>query len=223
MIRKKLRAAARKAALRAFKMEEQAKARETNSTDMDSAPYNPDLIPRVVQGSGDTPGPNHGTLIGRTWVSAQLAGGVSPLLVDIRPPEEWSAGYLPGALLLPGHQVAKDSSPLGSNKKIRVTIYDATGGPLAEEVAERLRTDGFALARSLQGGWAEWVEHSEPVYSPEPVAEASHQLGQAVELVDGRRGRVQSVALVNGVASYTILLEGEAGPAAEFQEEDLRS
>jgi rhodanese-related sulfurtransferase len=223
MIRKKLRAAARKAALRAFKMEDDAKARETNSSEMDSTPYNPELIPRVVQGSGDTPGPNHGTLIGRTWVSAQLAGGVSPLLVDIRPPEEWSAGHLPGALLLPGHQVAEDPSPLGPETGRRVTIYDATGGPLAEEVAERLRKGGFVLARSLQGGWAEWVEHSEPVHSPQPVPEATHQLGDPVELVDGRRGRVQAITLVEGAPAYTVLLEGGAGRAERVQEEELRT
>jgi rhodanese-related sulfurtransferase len=223
MIRKKLLAAAKKAALRAFKMEEQAKARDTNSTEMDSTPYNPDLIPRVVQGSGDTPGPNHGTLIGRTWVSAQLAGGVSPLLVDIRPPEEWCAGHLPGALLLPGQQVAEDPSPLGPDKGRRVTIYDATGGPLAEEVAENLRKGGFPLARSLQGGWAEWVEHSEPIHLPETVSHASHQLGDPVELSDGRRGRVQAISLVEGAPSYTVLL-GEGGGRVEgVPEEDLRT
>ncbi len=223
MIRKKLRDAARKAALRAFKMEEQAKARETNSTEKEPAPYNPDLIPKVVQGSGDTPGPNHPTLIGRTWVSAQLASGVAPLLVDIRPPEEWCAGHLPGALLLPGHQVAEDPGPLGPDTGVRVTIYDATGGFLAEEVAERLRAGGFSLARSLQGGWAEWVEHSEPVHSPEPVPAASHQLGEPVELVDGRRGRVQAITLVQGVPAYTLLLEGDAGRIEGIQEEDLRT
>ena len=128
MIRKKLRAAAKKAALRAFKMEEQAKARETNSTKVEDSPYRADLIPQVVQGSGDTPGPNHKTLIGRTWVSAQLAGGVAPLLVDIRPPEQWPAGHIPGALMLPGDQIVDAPSPLGTDSKVRVTLYDATGG-----------------------------------------------------------------------------------------------
>ncbi len=223
MIRKKLRDAARKAALRAFKMEDDARARETHSTKGDSAPYNPDLIPKVVQGSGDTPGPNHRTRIGRTWVSAQLAGGVSPLLVDIRPPEEWSAGHLPGALLLPGHQIATDPSPLGPDKELRVTIYDATGGPLAEEVAASLRKAGFPFARSLQGGWAEWVEHGEPTHAPEEISQASHQLGDPVELTDGRRGRVQAISLVKGAAFYTLLLEEGGDRLERVPEEDLRT
>jgi 3-mercaptopyruvate sulfurtransferase SseA len=102
-----------------------------------------------------------------------------------------------------------------------VTIYDATGGPLAEEVAANLREGGFPLARSLQGGWAEWVEHSEPILSPEEVSQASHQLGDPVELADGRRGRVQAITLVNGAPSYTVLLEEGAGRAEGILEENL--
>ena len=41
----------------------------------DPSQFDPSKIPPLVDGDGDTPGPNHKTEIGRTWVSAQLAGG----------------------------------------------------------------------------------------------------------------------------------------------------
>ena len=40
------------------------------------ATFDESKIPKVVDGSGDTPGPNHKQDIGRTWVSAQMAGGL---------------------------------------------------------------------------------------------------------------------------------------------------
>ena len=221
MIRKNLRRAAKKAALRLLNMEEQAEARQEQEKHMHSGTYDPDLIPRVVDGSGDTPGPNHKTLIGRTWVSAQIAGGVSPCVVDIRLPEEWSAGHLPGALLLSGPHLLSDPSVLGADMVQKVTIYDATGGESSEEVAEGLRGAGFTNARTLQGGWAEWVEHGEPVEVPTPLPEAAYQLGDPIELSDGRRGRILSVQLVEEQPCYSALLDDEGGVLTDISEDQL--
>ena len=43
------------------------------------------IIPNIVDGSGDTPGPNHKEKVGRTVVAAEILSGFSPFLIDIRP------------------------------------------------------------------------------------------------------------------------------------------
>ncbi len=223
MIRKSLRRAAKKAALRLLNMEEQAEPRKEQEAHEHSGMYDPDLIPKVVDGSGDTPGPNHKTLIGRTWVSAQIAGGVSPCVVDIRPPEEWSAGHVPGALLLSTAHLLSDPSVLGTNQVQRIIIYDAAGGESSEHVAHSLRELGFENARTLQGGWAEWVEHGEPVDLPTPHPAAAYQLGDPVELSDGQRGRIIKLEIVEDLPCYSVLVDSDETVLTGISEEQLRN
>ncbi len=204
MFRDKLKQAARKAALKALGMESQAAPRQTSRGE--AGDFDPTVIPRVVDGSGDTPGPNHKTLIGRTWISAQLVGGVSPCILDIRPPEQWRAGHISGALLIPGRQIMSRTDLLPS-KDERVAVCDATGGALSAEVAQWLLDAGWTLTRQLQGGWAEWVEFGEPSVTPEPMKDASLQLGDTAELTDGRRGWVQELSMDSEGLVFTLLLD----------------
>jgi len=204
MIRDRFKKAVRKAAIKALGMEEQAEDRR-EQVHRDVA-FDPKYIPKVVDGSGDTPGPNHKTLIGRTWVSAQLAGGVSPCVVDIRPPEEWTAGHIQGALLLPGRQILQNTDLL-PDKGTRVAIVDAEGGPLSDAVASELRGMGWTLARQLAGGWAEWIEHGEPESRPETLKGARFQLGSPVALADGRHGQVQAGRKKGRGFSYDVLVD----------------
>ena len=100
MIRDKFKGILRKVAIKVLDMEFDTQDRpeqEPNQSTFDES-----KIPTVVDGSGDTPGPNHKENIGRTWVSAQLAGGVAPFLVDIRPPNEVVAGIIPSATIMSG-------------------------------------------------------------------------------------------------------------------------
>ena len=219
MFRDKLKKAARKAALKALGMESQAAPRQTSRGE--AGEFDPTVIPRVVDGSGDTPGPNHKTLIGRTWISAQLAGGVSPCILDIRPPEQWRAGHLPGALLLPGRQIMSRTDLLPSKDK-RVAVCDATGDALSAEVALWLHEAGWTLARQLQGGWAEWVEFGEPIVTPETIEGDLIQIGDTAELTDGRRGWVQELTTDSEGLVFTLLLdydEDEVAPG--LRKEDL--
>ena len=75
MIRDRLKKAARKAAIRLLNMEFDTEDRDPNARgNPDASKFDPDKIPPLVDGDGDTPGPNHKQDIGRTWVAAQLAG-----------------------------------------------------------------------------------------------------------------------------------------------------
>jgi len=209
LIRDRLKAAVKKVAIKAFGMEWQAEdIPENEALKKRAAPatIDPSVIPKVVDGSGDTPGPKHLEKIGRTWLASQVISNVSPFIIDMRHPKECAAGTLPGAVVLPGEQV-KSRLDLLPGKDIRVTVYDQTGSPESDQIATWLREQGWGLARMLQGGYAEWLEHGEPIATPQPPEGAKYHLGNPVELKKAGRGHVQAVALEAGKAVYSVLLD----------------
>lgn len=203
MIRDRLKSVAKKAVLKAFNMEWDAAEVRDGGTRKTESVFDPDKIPKVVDGSGDTPGPNHKEDIGRPWVAAQLASGVSPFIIDLRPPAEVVSGMLPGAILLPGEQIKQNLHRLPA-KDIRVTVYDQTGYLGSETIALWLRKEGWTMARRLRGGYAEWLEHNEVITVPSAPAGAAHRVGDPVRLKDGRSGYVQEITTDGGAARYTV-------------------
>jgi len=191
MIRDRLRKVARRAAIKLLNMEFDTEDRDPNARRRgDPSQFDPSKIPPLVDGDGDTPGPNHKSDIGRPWVSAQLAGGVAPFFLDVRPPLEAVAGTLPGALVLPGKLALERLDLLPADREMRITVYDQTGELGSEAVAEALRGAGYAMARRLQGGYAEWLEHAEKIDTPEALDGAGLKSGDPVRLADGREGWV---------------------------------
>ena len=142
MIRDRLKNAARKAALKAFGMEKQAEDRVPRPKVAPGSEIDLSKIPKLVDGDGDTPGPKHMTRIGRTWVAAQIASSVSHCIVDVRTPEEWTTGTLPGALCISGDQLKTRLEVLPE------VVCEPTHGPHPPEdhVLER---PGSRLARCV--------------------------------------------------------------------------
>lgn len=223
MIRDRLKSVARKAALRVFGMEKQAEdvAAGTQHTPSAPKPYDPSVIPRVVDGSGDTPGPNHKSNIGRTVLAAEVASGAPPFMVDIRPPKECAGGWIRGARLLPGQQL-KERLDLLPDKATRVTIYDQTGSDAADALAAWLREQGWIGARRLVGGYAEWIEHAEPVATPEAPKGGRYVVGQMVQRKGGGRAWVQEARSAADGPRYTLWSEDGAW-SADVREDDLAS
>jgi rhodanese-related sulfurtransferase len=188
-LRSRLRDAARQVAIRALGMEFDTEERDPAAHRRgDPSRFDPSKIPPLVDGDGDTPGPNHRSDIGRTWVSAQLVGGVAPVFVDIRPPMEVVAGVLPGAVLAPGRLILDRLHLLPADQGVRVTVYDQTGELGSADVAQALRDAGYAGARRLVGGYAEWIEQDEPIRPP--PGRGALRVGDPARLVDGREGHL---------------------------------
>jgi len=220
VVKGRLKSVVRRAAIRLMGMEFDTEARDPAARGTpDPSKFDESKIPKVVDGSGDTPGPNHKENIGRTWVSAQLNGGVAPFFLDIRPPNEAAAGTLPGATLLP-KMAAKEHLEMLPDKSARVTIYDATGEQESEELAAWLREQGWGLARRLQGGYAEWMEHGEPTVLPTLASEATVRIGDSVNTPTGEAGQVLSASLDGATVQINLWLDTGtvAGP---FSEGDL--
>lgn len=87
-------------------------------------------------------------------LQAELAqGGVQ--LVDVRTPQEWSAGHLEGARHIDwfSDEFKTEAAKLDRNKPVR--LYCASGGR-SEEAREMLREMGFTDVRDLDGGIQAW-------------------------------------------------------------------
>jgi rhodanese-related sulfurtransferase len=219
MIRDRLKKVARRAAIKMFNMEFDTEERDPNARGVvNPGDFDPTKIPKLVDGDGDTPGPNHRYDIGRTWVSAQLVGGVPPFFIDIRPPDVAAAGILPGALLMSGDSIKQHTDRLPADRNERVTIYDQTGEQGSSEIAAWLREQGWTMARRLQGGYAEWLEQGETISQLAPTEGARRQIGQPVKLTDGRTGHIHSAERVGDAFSYTVWIantvEGPLGDDA---------
>src|ERR671932_377539 len=76
------------------------------------------------------------------------------VLIDVRPPEEYDAGHIPGARSIPLEELESRLSELPSDRE--VVAY--CRGPLcayAHEAVRRLQATG-RRARRLEAGWPEW-------------------------------------------------------------------
>ena len=205
MIRKRFKSLARRTAIKMFKMEFDTEEREQNTKRVDPSQVDLSKIPKLVDGDGDTPGPNHKEDIGRTWVSAQLVGGVAPCFVDTRPLAELEGGILPKAQVQPGEQILQHLDGLPTDRQARVVVYDATGEQGASALAERLRQEGWTMARQLKGGFAEWIEHDEPIEQPPQPTGAPVPLGGRVRLKDGREVRLLRCEQENDQIRLTLM------------------
>jgi rhodanese-related sulfurtransferase len=225
MIRDRLLNAAKKVGRRLFLPEEAGRVSVRTRSDLqksDSPEVDETKLPPIVQGDGDTPGPNHKSDIGRTWASAQLLGGAGIVALDVRSPSEWVAGHLPGALFVPREALASSLASLpGRGTELFVAVYDATGEQGSGEAAEFLRANGWPRARRLVGGFAEWVEEGEEVVRDDATKGARFQIGDTVTLKDGRSGHVWRVAS-RAEPKWGVLVRTTEGPvAADVPEKDI--
>ena len=86
------------------------------------------------------------------------------LMLDVREPDEWQAGHVAHAWLLPMGQVTRHRGDLPQDR--RIVVACRSGGRSAA-VAEALRAWGFD-AVNLAGGMCAWAAAGLPVVTPGP-------------------------------------------------------
>lgn len=91
-----------------------------------------------------------------------LAGDDAPLLLDVRSPEEFAAGHVPGATLVPVGDLEARLAEIEAYKARGVVAYCEVGGR-AGKAAELLRAHGFANVRLLDGSMQRWREEGREV------------------------------------------------------------
>lgn len=111
----------------------------------------------------------------------RLDAGGPLLVIDILPPEEYSATHLPGALSACVYEVLflDRMAELAPDKSLPLVLYDATGTTRAAVTArDKLLAAGYREVHILEGGLAGWCA------AGYPLAQAGEPL-QEPQLADG--------------------------------------
>ena len=82
-------------------------------------------------------------------------------VLDVRPPEEYAAGHVPGAVNIPLQELEKRLEELGGNQEI-VAYCRGPHCVLAFDAVARLREKGIN-ARRLEDGYPEWKTAGLPI------------------------------------------------------------
>ncbi|NIK87696.1 rhodanese-related sulfurtransferase [Rhizomicrobium palustre] len=88
-------------------------------------------------------------------VKAMLAGRERVLVVDVREANEFAAGHIAGATLMPLSTLANDYSKLP--KDVALVVYCRSGHRSAKAVAF-LQAHGYGKAVSMDGGYIAWSQ-----------------------------------------------------------------
>lgn len=94
-------------------------------------------------------------------VKSAVEGGKSPVLLDVREPQETNLGRIEGALVLPrGHLETKVEALIPRDAE--VVVYCASGNRSAF-AADTMQVMGYTKVSSLAGGWNAWVAADGPI------------------------------------------------------------
>jgi rhodanese-related sulfurtransferase len=86
----------------------------------------------------------------------------SLVMLDVRTPEEYAEGHVPGARNIPHTELAARIGELADAKTRDVVVYCRSGNRSAKAL-EVLRGAGFARLFHMQGDYLRWSEESRPV------------------------------------------------------------
>jgi phage shock protein E len=88
----------------------------------------------------------------------------SPLMIiDVRTPEAFENGHLPGAFNIPGAKISSIYHEIPNHRAL-ITYCNMhnPGDSSSEQVAETLREAGYH-AKAMKGGFPEWLSAGHPI------------------------------------------------------------
>ena len=99
----------------------------------------------------------------------ELSGPRDFLLIDVREPDEFAAGRLPGAIPIPRGWIEVKADlehhkrdPQLADRNRRLVLY-CGGGNRSALAARALQLMGFTRVESLAEGWTGWTQRGHPV------------------------------------------------------------
>lgn len=95
-------------------------------------------------------------------LAARRADGTAPVVIDVRTPEEFGAGHIPGALNIPFDRVAEEITEVDAPHG--VALYCMVG-PRARKGEAALLGAGYTSVLHIEGGLAGWQAAGLPVES----------------------------------------------------------
>lgn len=99
--------------------------------------------------------------------AAEAAIAQADLLIDVREPDEYRQGHLPGALNIPRGllEFQMGSQPALEPRGLAIVLYCKTSGRAAL-AACALQDMGYLGVRSIAGGFDAWAAAGKPVARP---------------------------------------------------------
>ena len=85
------------------------------------------------------------------------------LLIDVRDPESFAKGRIPGAVNVDYTQVLKEAGKFTGEKRTIVTYCACANEMTAARASVDLASKGIAGVKALKGGWDEWVQRGETI------------------------------------------------------------
>jgi molybdopterin/thiamine biosynthesis adenylyltransferase/rhodanese-related sulfurtransferase len=101
----------------------------------------------------------------------RLDGGDAPLFLDVREPDEWQEGHLPGALHVPRGNLESRIESLVPDKDREIVVYCASGNRSAF-AAKALGELDYTDVSSLSGGFVDWKRNGYPFTTPRTLTPA---------------------------------------------------
>ena len=105
-------------------------------------------------------GPSQAPSITAGALQAQRESGDAPVVIDVRTPDEYATGHIPGAINIPFEQVARRISEIDGPQG--VALYCMVG-PRARKGETALLAAGYEKVFHLEGGLAAWQAAGFPV------------------------------------------------------------
>lgn len=99
---------------------------------------------------------------------AEQAIRQADVLIDVRETDEFAAGHLAGAILMPRGllEFKLSASPTLAARELRVVLYCKTSGRAAL-AAQSMQAMGYLNVQSIAGGYDAWLAKGKPVVKPE--------------------------------------------------------
>jgi rhodanese-related sulfurtransferase len=94
-------------------------------------------------------------------ILARIESGTAPVLLDVRTPEEFASGHVPGALNIPHDELAQRLGEIEGRQSSEVVVY-CERGPRAARAANILAGAGFREVRHLEGDMSAWRAAGRP-------------------------------------------------------------
>jgi rhodanese-related sulfurtransferase len=96
---------------------------------------------------------------------ARLESDDVPVILDVRSPEEYSAGHIPGAINVPYDQISAHLDSLGAFRGREIVVYCRSGRRAG--IAETALVEaGFSGVLDLDGHMQSWAKSEHPVVVP---------------------------------------------------------
>ncbi len=98
----------------------------------------------------------------KTVVERLAWGDRSLVVLDVRTPEEFAEGHVPGAINIPHTEIASRIGELSGARDRDLVVY-CRSGVRTEQALAALREAGFSRLFHLKGDYTRWSEEKRPV------------------------------------------------------------